>query len=102
MRIFPRRSKTSSRISNRLQREIPSQRDRQYFKSYLFNVSQNINFEIFISANFLKRIIGPSNDFPGSSVKNVPKEVKEKFNYLKEVAEGYSQPERKTTSHPRR
>ena len=42
---------------------------------------------------FSKGIVNPSNLFRCKSVHNVPKEVKDKFKDLKEVAEGDAEPE---------
>ena len=47
---------------------------------------------------FSKGIVNPSNLFSCKSIHNIPKEIKDKFKDLKEVAEGDSKPERKATT----
>ena len=60
--------------------------------------SQITQTQMFILQTFSKRIVGPSNGFPCSSIEDVPKEIKHQFKDLKEVAEGDAKPERETTS----
>ena len=47
---------------------------------------------------YSKRVIDPSNGFLSHSVDEVPKEVKNELEDLKETAEGDAKPERETTT----
>ena len=52
---------------------------------------------VFLQA-YSKRVVGPSNGFLSHLVHEVPKEVKNELEDLKETAEGDAKPERETTT----